>query len=960
MGSRRHRFFGPAHEVRRPRVARLWSVLRRPAWRWPVGLLLAGLLLSPLPAPAMAQGGAAVTQLELRRSGDTLQVHFVTDGPASATLVGNLRRQVLVVKFRDVRAAFPNDQRIFAFNDPFVEGIAFEEVEAGQTWAKLRLRTGQLQYDLAPAPGENRVVLNLRPAPPVRGPMLTDVALDQHQGDSRILLSFTQPVAYETADQNGQYLVRLRGIGNALETTPQREDSRVRLESIESDGDDLLVRLQLKRQDQRVIAQSLSDPPRLALQVRIAAPAAPPPPATAEAPPPSPVIVPRGESLEQLLADEPNPVLRANYILGEREYRAGRYAASNDIFLRVYQAATDRPLGIRGYFQASDAQYALLREQGATRYHGVIRNYQAAIRAAEAADYESDLIPRAFFQVARSYQHMDFFNEANVNYQILQERFADDPVYAPDSYYFRGETFLGLRDYDRAVASFRAFLQKNGDPGLEAPAYYNLGDTYYNQKRYPEAKRAFDNARRIDAEYANAHPLLLFHMGEAYYENAEFDVARVIYRTLLDRYPNRSFTKLVSLRLGDFLREEGKDADALAIYRQVLQGAPMPIALRARMRIAGLLAKRPDSLDYPEAIALYNDVIRDGGTDPIVEEARLRKALTLTLHNQHEAAITAFEELVQHHPDSPFARDNIVQANIQENLKSLIDRFFADGKYWDIARIYTRYQERYFTNFRFPFTMFQVSDAYQHLGLFDDTIRIYDRLLAGQPGPMQSLIAYRRARTFLDKDDLGRAEEELLRYIQGREEDPYLSDARMDLGQAYFAARRYTDALNAYKIMVQDFEQNQGEPLGEAIAEVHHRLGLIYRELGQMKNAADAFRASIENFHHPIQGDLVPDYIILSHFMIGDSLYDLAQNDEAIKAYEEAIGLYPEHDKAPWARYQIGLIYRRSGEERKALDTFNALMELAKVRPGELWEPLARENQRDLVNALEFKNYVSE
>lgn len=956
MGSRRLRLFGPARGPGRPRAAMRRTVQARSA-----GLLLAGVLLVLLAMPAAAQDGAALTRLELRRSGDTLQVHFLTDAPATATLVGNLRRQVLVVKFRDVRAAFPNDQRVFAFNDPFVEGIAFEEVAAGQTWAKLRLRTGQLQYDLAPAPGEHRVVVTLRPAPPVRGPMLTDVALDQDQGDSRILLFLTQPVPYETASQDGQYLVRLRGIANALETTPQREDPRVRLESIETDGDDLLVRLQLKRRDQQVVTRSLGNPPRLAIQVRVAAPAPEPPAATAEAPAAAPAVIPpQGESLELLLAGEPNPVVRANYILGEREYRAGRFAAANDIFLRVYQAAPDRPLGIRGYFRASDAQYALLRQQRATRYHGVIRNYQAAIRAAEAANYESDLIPRAFFQVARSYQHMDFFNEANVNYQILQERFPNDPLYTPDSYYYRGETFLGLRDYERAVASFRAFLDKDGDPGLEAPAYYNLGDTYYNQKRYPEAKRAFDNARRIDAEYANAHPLLLFHMGEAYYENAEFDVARVIYRTLLDRYPDRPFTKLVSLRLGDFLRDEGKDADALAIYRQVLQGAPLPIALRARMRIAGLLAERPDSLDYPEAIALYNDVIRDGGSDPIVEEARLRKALALTLHNQHEAAITAFEELVQHHPDSPFARDNIVQANIQENLKSLIDRFFAAGKYWDIARVYTRYQERYFTDFRFPFTLFQVADAYQHLGLFDDTIRIHDRLLAGEPGPMRPLIAYRRARAFLDKDDLGRAEEELLRFIQGREEGPYLTDARMDLGQVYFAARRYTDALNAYKIMVQDFEQNQGEQLGEAIAEVHHRLGLIYRELGQMKNAADAFRASIENFHHPIQGELVPDYIILSHFLIGDSLYDLAQNEEAIAAYEEAIGLYPEHDKAPWARYQIGLIYRRTGQERKALDTFNALVELAKVRPGELWEPLARENQRDLVNALEFKNYVSE
>jgi len=87
-------------------------------------------------------------------------------------------------------------------------------------------------------------------------------------------------------------------------------------------------------------------------------------------------------------------------------------------------------------------------------------------------------------------------------------------------------------------------------------------------------------------------------------------------------------------------------------------------------------------------------------------------------------------------------------------------------------------------------------------------------------------------------------------------------------------------------------------------------------------------------------------------------LYELGQDREALSAYEGAIAQYGDHERAPWAQYQMGLIYRRLGEDRRALEQFDALVEQAKTQPGELWESLARQNQRDLAAKLEFQNYL--
>ncbi len=221
-------------------------------------------------------------------------------------------------------------------------------------------------------------------------------------------------------------------------------------------------------------------------------------------------------------------------------------------------------------------------------------------------------------------------------------------------------------------------------------------------------------------------------------------------------------------------------------------------------------------------------------------------------------------------------------------------------------------------------------------------------------------MAYEKARAYLEKDDLGAAESTLLGFIREAEggTDAYLTDARMLLGEVYFTARRYEDALNAYRIVVQAFGQTQDPRLNEVIAEVHYRLGRIHEELGQNQDALESFRAAVSNFHHPIQGPSVPEFVVLSHFLTGDMLYELEQDNEAVAAYERAIALYPDSERAPWARYQIGLIYRRNGEDRKALETFNALVDRAETQPGELWGSLARQNQRDLANKLEFQDYL--
>ena len=633
----------------------------------------------------------------------------------------------------------------------------------------------------------------------------------------------------------------------------------------------------------------------------------------------------------------------------------------------MFDTIPDTVVGVRAFFRAADSEYERNVARKATNYHDVIINYQSAIRSAERlidqgqkVGLEPEVMGHAFYQIGRAYQRMGFHFESNVHFQILQERFPEAYPYTPDSYFYQGLNNLALNKNQEAVSSFNEFLVRDGDPNLTGPAHYHLADAFFNLKRFVEAKTEFDKGRRLTPKYADDRPLLLFHMSETYYENAEFDVARVLYRTLLDRYPEKSYTKLVGLRLGDFLRDEGKEDEALAVYRQVIKNAPVEIRLRGKLRIADILGNHPVGNDYQEAIKLYDAVYDEGGRGPVAQEALLRKALVLTLHGKHQEAIDTFEKLASEFPKSPFNRQNLIRANIEDNLKALVDRQFLAGKDWDVAKLYTRYRDNYFPRFPFPYTVFQVGMAYEHLGLYDEALGLFNEVLRDKPGAITTLVELQKARTRFERDDLGKAEELLLKFIKAHPRDVYSTDARMLLGQAYAEGRRYQDAVNAFRIVVQDFERGHDPVLGESIAQAYFELGKVYKELGRNKEALDAFQATVDNFHHPIEGPNVPDFVSRAQFFIGDMLYELGQNQEALDAYQQAITRYGDHERAPWARYQMGLIYRRMGNDKKALDMFNDLVELAKVRPGELWESLARQNQRDLATKLDYQNYLKQ
>ncbi|MDR2765087.1 MAG: tetratricopeptide repeat protein [Tannerella sp.] len=187
-----------------------------------------------------------------------------------------------------------------------------------------------------------------------------------------------------------------------------------------------------------------------------------------------------------------------------------------------------------------------------------------------------------------------------------------------NSFFWRGESYYRLNEFDKAASDFRSFLNNTRDRSDEmyAMAYYNLGYSYFKQKRYESALPAFrqyvDLEKHIsDASYADAYN----RIGDCQFYNRQFAAAE------------ESYSKAASLQpsSGDY-------------------------ALYQRGFVLGL------QKDYQGKIVMMDRLIREYPESSYADDALFEKGHSCVLLENTEMAAEAFHQLIAEYPQGTLAR----------------------------------------------------------------------------------------------------------------------------------------------------------------------------------------------------------------------------------------------------------------------------------------------------------------
>ncbi len=192
-----------------------------------------------------------------------------------------------------------------------------------------------------------------------------------------------------------------------------------------------------------------------------------------------------------------------------------------------------------------------------------------------------------------------------------------------------GIALYNLKRYEEALAAYDQAIRL--DPNY-AYAYYDKGLSLYNLKRYEEALIAFDRAIRLDPNYADAYT----GRGAALYELKRCEEALTILDQAIRLDPNSSYSYTGR---GDTLYSLKRYEEALTAYDQAIRLDPNFVdAYIGRDGALGQLKR------YEEALAAYDQAIR---LDPNSADAHNNRGLALRNLKRDKEATQAFEKARQ-------------------------------------------------------------------------------------------------------------------------------------------------------------------------------------------------------------------------------------------------------------------------------------------------------------------------
>ena len=352
---------------------------------------------------------------------------------------------------------------------------------------------------------------------------------------------------------------------------------------------------------------------------------------------------------------------------------------------------------------------------------------------------------------------------------------------------------------------------------------------------------------------------------------------------------------------------------AVLLFLAYASAAPAQVDPQFAQHVrAGLAARQAERLDEAARELRAAAAISDS-----VPEVFLTLGEVEHRRKQWPAAAAAFERALELKPDVPGVRpllglDYLMLGRYEEAIRTLEE---ADGeqdsRFWlGLALLETGRNEDaipYLETARDekpedPDRLFYLGRAYQRAGA-----EVQSRLLAVAPNSARAHLAMAEDHAYNGRPDLAIEE-----YQRTAEIDPSMPGVRGAVAELQAADGKYDEAAASYAA---ELELSPHNPT------VHYRYAVILEQLGRGDEAAEHLRLAVE-------GD---PRIVEAWAELGKALLRQKDMPGAERALLKALSMESTPDVARTAHYQLGLLYRQTGDAAKSKEHLAAFQELRKL-----------------------------
>lgn len=459
--------------------------------------------------------------------------------------------------------------------------------------------------------------------------------------------------------------------------------------------------------------------------------------------------------------------------------------------------------------------------------------------------------------------------------------------------------------------------------------YEKLGDIYYAYThQYPQALEVYNKIIQLSSKGATVEDLFLGYIkkGDVYCRMGKYEEAIDTYQALADQFPPTHLAHKTCLRKIHSIQTA---LDDLRAQQHIIQThEATPLAIEAKFHIAELY-RSPSQLNRPEkAIEVYEEILQQRKDTKLASEAQWRIGnLRDKVLNQSALAIEAYQKVVDnYHRVSLFAAEALFQ----------IGRIHQEqGRYAAAVQAFEQLPQKHPDFWKMHAVFYWSGVCYEEMHDYRGAIDAFKTFLYAYLPNLDPI--YFGAIGKYDQNPV-RVKTELEAKIQQLELD--FPSVEWDRIKELVAANNYIDALpltQQYIIDLPDSEHAQQARSQLRSIELHatiqelqstsgaltpyalYRVGKVYeRELKDYEGAIAAYRQVIEAHSQSLWA---AEAVYRTGVIYAAHLNDA---EKAIESYQTLIADYPSSSHTMMAHFQLGETYR-------ALDQYDAAVKAYKT-----------------------------
>ncbi len=564
---------------------------------------------------------------------------------------------------------------------------------------------------------------------------------------------------------------------------------------------------------------------------------------------------------------------------------------------RSASAAEESPAATRDYATAANLQNIESYELAAEAWQKFIERHKSDPR-----------LDKAHYNLGVCCYFAGKLDSARGALQAVIKQFPDfDKL--QDAYLYLGVTQYALAEdgkaelCDEAVRTFDALLDKFPQGSLVPDALYYRGEALYLRGKKQEASDSYRQLIRKHPKHALVAQAT-YGLGVCQEELGQHDDAAKTYDAFLKANPEHELAAEVTLRRAEVLLAAGRREEAARGFAAAAAAEGFALADYAAVRAGDCLAQLKQ---YGEAAAQYQAVVAKFPQSEHAGRAAVAAGKCHYLAGKHEEARKLLQESLSAGGSSAYdAAHWIAQswlkekepAKALETVEPMVPKALADKS--PAA----------------PQLMMDQADAlYEIPDRSSQSVAIYAKLAATFPDdPLAPEARYLAAFSALKNGDAAAAVQQADAFLDAHAEHELVPEVMHVKAESHLLLKQFPEAEAQYAHLLERFGNH-------AEAELWHvRRGLALHLQKKHHEAVDALTAAKPKVRRP---DLVAE----AAYVMGKSLLERNEPQEAIESLETAIQAQPKWRQADETLLTLARAYRQVNDPQQARATIERLIE---------------------------------